>query len=146
LNSLHKPRGSTRCGTDDSIIEVCRDENGDGLLEWAWGAACNAGTTCSTGCLGAPCNVQACPLETTCVSTVHGADAWICVVTCDCSNCGNCDMADFAASGAMSLQCGSDSGPATVTCRKPCPFAGDGCIPYDPPLCWGMEGCLSAGF
>jgi hypothetical protein len=136
-------RGATRCGVDDTIIEVCRDADGDGDLEWSFGVNCNPGTTCSGGCLTATCDVQPCPLETSCVPEAHGEPLWACVVTCDCSNCGNCDMDDFVRTGAWTLYCGNDPGPATMACNKPCPFAGHGCIPYDPPICWGLEGCMS---
>jgi len=141
------PRGTRRCGTDDTIIEVCRDANGDGRMEWAFGANCVNGTTCSGGCLNAPCNVQPCPLETSCIQTVHGEDAWICVVTCDCSNCGNCDMQDFVdCGGCWTLYCGSPGDPPTTLCSKPCPSPGEGCIPYTPPICWPGEGCMSGPF
>ena len=46
----------------------------------------------------------------------------------------------------MQKQCGNDDGPATITCNKPCPYAGHGCIPYSPPICWGMEGCMSGPY
>ncbi|MBI5527314.1 MAG: hypothetical protein HY897_13345 [Deltaproteobacteria bacterium] len=137
-------RGTSRCDISDTFLETCRDSDGDGLSEWAFGADC-VSKPCSSNCLNAGCDVQPCPLGTSCVTEAHGQPLFSCVVTCDCSNCGNCDMEDFVQSGAMQAQCGSpdESGP-TMACRLPCPFAGHGCIPYSPPICWGLEGCMSA--
>jgi hypothetical protein len=67
----------------------------------------------------------------------------LCVETCDCSNCGTCSMQDFANSGTQVLYCGSgEQSPPTSACTDPCP-SGSGCIPYDPPICWGGQGCMS---
>jgi hypothetical protein len=136
-------RGTSRCDPTDTFLEVCHDADGDGLNEWTFGANCNK-TPCSTGCLGVGCaNGQACPTGTVCVPEAHEQPLYVCVPTCDCSNCGNCSMADFAASGAMQANCGSQTGTPTVACKLPCPLPGDGCIPYQPAICWPMEGCLS---
>ena len=93
--------------------------------------------SCIDACSGVSCNPGY-----ACVPGAHDQTNPICVATCDCSNCGNCSMADFAASGAMQAYCGSSSYPPTVACNKPCP-AGQGCIPYTPAICWPMEGCIS---
>ncbi len=139
-----QPRGTTRCGADESMVEVCRDADGDGFVEWAFGVRCNAGTTCSGGCRTARCPDQPCPLGTACLVSTHGIDVGICVASCGCTRCGNCSLADFAASRAIQAYCGNRAGaPATVACEAPCPSPGDGCIPYDPPLCYPIEGCFS---
>jgi hypothetical protein len=136
-------RGTARCDATDTFLEVCHDGNGDGLNEWIFGVKC-VKTPCSTACLGLGCaNGQACPVGTVCVPEAHQMPLNICVPTCDCSNCGNCSMADFAASGAMQAYCGSKTSPPTAACKMPCPLPGDGCIPYSPAMCWPMEGCLS---
>jgi hypothetical protein len=143
-NGQFATRGTSRCDATDTFLETCRDADGDGLSEWAFGADC-VSKPCSQNCLNRGCDVQPCPLGTSCVTEAHGEPLFACVVTCDCSNCGNCDMEDFAQSGAMQAQCGNPDGPApTTACRLPCPYAGHGCIPYSPPICWGLEGCMSA--
>ena len=144
------PRGTARCGTDDSIVEVCRDATGAGRMEWSWGADCNPGTTCSGGCLTAPCSVQPCPLETTCLDSLLDGAPSACVVTCDCSNCGNCDASDFADSAVRDpvRSCGNDWGAPTIACNRPCPSAGDGCLPLAPGvgICVPSQGCFSASW
>jgi hypothetical protein len=119
------------------------------------GAAGEAGSAgaapCPTDCTGRQCGFdQACNLSCgdcpggqTCVATEHGNPFWQCVPTCDCSNCGTCDMQNFKDTAAWVLYCGSlQTSPATVACTKPCP-PGQGCIPYGTPLCWPGEGCMS---
>jgi hypothetical protein len=139
-----QPRGTTRCAADDSLIEVCRDADGDGFVEWAFGVTCNAGTTCSHGCREARCPDQPCPLGTTCLASTHGIPVGVCVVSCGRTRCGNCSLSDFGASHAIQAYCGNrDGAPATTACESPCPNPGDGCIPYDPPLCYPIEGCFS---
>ena len=65
----------------------------------------------------------------------------VCVATCDCSNCGTCDMSQIPSYGVA--YCGNAAGsPATLTCNKPCP-AGQGCIPFSTPICWAGQGCIS---
>jgi hypothetical protein len=136
-------RGTSRCDATDTFLEVCHDGNGDGLNEWIYGAKCNE-TPCSQKCLSKGCaDGQACPVGTVCVPEAHQMPLNVCVPTCDCSNCGNCSLADFAASGSMQAFCGSTSSPPAAACKLPCPSPGDGCIPYSPAICWPMEGCLS---
>lgn len=143
-SGMRQPRGTTRCGSDESAVEVCRDADGDGFVEWAFGVRCNAGTTCSGGCRTARCPDQACPLGTACLVSTHGIDVGVCVTSCACTRCGNCALSDFAASGSVQAYCGNRAGaPATTACEAPCPSPGDGCIPYDPALCYPIEGCFS---
>jgi hypothetical protein len=142
------PRGSTRCSADDMSIDVCADPDGDGLVDWTWGVACAGGLTCSGGCLGTKCPDQPCPIGTACVMEAHGQPLGVCVVTCDCNNCANCgpDNSDHRwddeqeACGLMPNQ----AGQPTQACKQPCPSPGDGCIPYNPGICWPIEGCFSA--
>jgi hypothetical protein len=137
-----QPRGTTRCGSNGTSLDVCRDADGDGLVEWAFGVDCANGKTCATGCLGAPCPDQPCAIGTTCVPEAHGMALNVCVVTCDCTNCGTCDISMFTSS--EQAVCGATSGNTpTKACNMPCPSAGDGCIPYSPGICWPLEGCFS---
>jgi len=141
-NGSYVGRGTARCDATDTFLEVCHDGNGDGLNEWIFGVKCNK-TPCSTACLGVGCaNGQACPVGTVCVPEAHQMPLNICVPTCDCSNCGNCSLADFAG-GVLQAYCGSKTSPPTAACKLPCPSPGDGCIPYSPAMCWPMQGCLS---
>lgn len=150
-----KARGTARCSADNATIETCRDGDGDGRVEWAFGAtpSCAAGPTCSD-CIDAGCNVaaggQPCPKEQYCLSSTHEIELWVCVQACDCTNCGDCGLSDGCFQG-MQAFCGSCStSPATAACKWPCTSAGDGCIPYGDPasgavgLCYPMEGCFSA--
>jgi hypothetical protein len=90
-----------------------------------------------------PCDGVECGTDQICISEHHCTPDAVCVDTCDCSNCGDCDMEEFVSSGAWALYCGGgESGPATVACTKPCPNGG-GCIPYSTPICWGGQGCMS---
>jgi len=134
-------RGTTRCGANGSSLDVCRDADGDGLVEWAFGVDCAGGTTCANGCLNAACPNQPCPIGTACVTEAHGMPLGVCVPTCDCTNCGNCAAQNFSG-GAQQLTCGGMN-PPQKACNSPCPNPSDGCIPYDPPICWPLEGCLS---
>ena len=147
-----KDRGTIRCSADDTVFEVCRDGDGDGVIEWVASGApsCPSGATCSA-CLGYKCDAgdgtggQPCPTGTICMSKVHEMDVYICVVACDCSNCGTCDPEDFT---GWQRACGSEADSfdgATVVCNSPCPSASDGCLPYGAySFCFGMEGCASA--
>jgi Notch-like protein len=142
------PRGTTRCSADDLAIDVCADFNMDGTVEWGHGVDCAGGLTCSGGCLGMKCPDQPCPFGTACVPEAHGQPLGVCVVTCDCMNCANCgpDNSDGRWNDEQEY-CGvapNAPGPATQACRQPCPNAGDGCIPYNPSICWPIEGCFSA--
>jgi hypothetical protein len=144
--------GTLRCSLDDSLFEVCRDSNGDGLQEWvpSGSPACPAGNTCSAcrdwGCKGG----TACPEGMLCVPSIHEQQVDICVGgTCDCSNCGTCNAGDFQGYQAA---CGASSGGVpTLACNQACP-AGLGCIPFTvdgagqhyPGICYPAEGCFSA--
>lgn len=87
------------------------------------------------------CDGVSCPQGQTCIPGHHDTTDPICVDTCDCSNCGNCAMADFQPYGVN--YCGSPAGaPATVVCNSPCP-SGQGCIPFSTPICWPGQGCIS---
>ena len=150
-----KARGTSRCSDDNTVIETCRDADGDGNVEWAFGAtpSCAAGPTCSA-CIGAGCNVaaggQPCPKEQYCMQSTHELEVWACVQSCDCTNCGDCGLGDGCYQGMQAFCGGCSTGPATVTCKWPCTNGGDGCIPYSDPasgavgLCYPMEGCFSA--
>ena len=142
------PRGAIRCDATDDHLEVCHDGNGDGVLEWIFGAECAAPGSCAASCLGTPCPDQPCPVGTACVEEAHEEPLGVCVPTCDCSNCGNCSLDNGDGRwDDWQEQCGVDpngAGPPTTACNLPCPNAGDGCIPYDPGICWPMEGCFSA--
>jgi hypothetical protein len=84
-----------------------------------------------------------CEVDQVCISEHHCQADAVCVDTCDCSNCGDCDMQDFVDTGSWALYCGGgQAGPASIVCTTPCP-AGQGCIPYSPPICWGGQGCIS---
>jgi hypothetical protein len=135
-------RGTLRCDANNTFLEVCHDGDGDGLVEWIFGASCDQ-TPCSENCRQVNCKDKPCPVGLTCVQSAHEQEIWACVETCDCSNCGNCDPGDDWSS--WQNYCGNpDGAPATVACKLPCPSPGDGCIPYNPPLCWPIEGCFSA--
>lgn len=140
-------RGATRCSADDLSIETCWDEDGDGLLEWTFGVACAGGLTCSGGCLAMKCPDQPCPVGTVCVPEAHQQPLGVCVPTCDCTNCSNCgaDNSDGRWNDEQE-SCGNqpNTSPALQACNLPCPNAGDGCIPYNPSICWPIEGCFSA--
>ncbi len=140
-------RGGTRCSADDLSIETCFDADGDGLLEWTFGVACVGGLTCSGGCLQQKCPDQPCPVGTACVEQAHGQPLGVCVPTCDCTNCNNCgpDNSDGRWNDEQEY-CGAapNQAPAQGACNLPCPNAGDGCIPYNPSICWPIEGCFSA--
>lgn len=144
--------GTLRCSLDDTLFEVCRDGNGDGLQEWvpSGNPACPAGNACSL-CKNWGCkDGVACPEGTLCVRTIHEQEVNICLGgTCDCSNCGTCNAGDFQGYQAT---CGGPSvGPATLACKQPCP-GGLGCIPFTvngggqnyPGICYPAEGCFSA--
>ena len=91
-----------------------------------------------------PCSPNPCDAEHVCVPEAHCTPLGVCVPTCDCSNCGNCgpDNSDGRWDDWQEY-CGNlNAQPATMACTKPCPN-GDGCIPYNPPMCWPMEGCFS---
>lgn len=141
-------RGSIRCDATDAHLEVCHDGNGDGLMEWIFGAECVAGGSCAASCLGVICPDQPCPVGTVCVPEAHEQPLGVCVATCECNNCGNCSLsAGDNRWDDWQEHCGTapnSGGPATSSCSLPCPNAGDGCIPYDQGICWPMEGCFSA--
>jgi hypothetical protein len=141
-----EPRGSSRCDPTDTYLEVCGDGDGDGLMEWIYGADCASGGSCASTCLGVGCDVQPCPAGTVCVPEAHEQPLNVCVPSCDCGNCGNCgaDNSDGRWNDEQEY-CGAapNTSPATTKCTLPCPSAGDGCIPYDPPICWPIEGCFS---
>lgn len=137
-------RGTTRCSVDDSTVEVCHDGNGDGTVEWIFGATCADGGACSS-CRTKPCPEQPCPVGTACVEQAHERPLGVCVTTCDCNNCTNCgpDNSDGRWNDWQE-SCGAPAANTpTQACRLPCPNAGDGCIPYEPAICWPMEGCFS---
>lgn len=145
-----RPRGDMRCSRDDSSVEICRDANDDGDVEWVTSERCAEGACSATGCLvqAGQCETQNdCPDGTVCITGDHGT-TWsigICMAACDCSNCGNCDPEDFAPSGTN--YCGASPGSrvATQSCHAPCPDGG-GCIPFgDVSVCWPIEGCYDAG-
>ncbi len=99
-----------------------------------------------TGCVVSPdpCTPNPCDADHACVPEAHCAPLGACVPTCDCSNCGNCgpDNTDGRWDDWQEY-CGNlKSSPATMACVRPCP-QGDGCLPYNPPICWPMEGCFS---
>jgi hypothetical protein len=139
-------RGTIRCSDDDTHLEVCHDGDGDGLVEWIFGATCVSGGSCAANCLGVKCPGQPCPVGTACVEEAHQQPLGVCVPTCDCSNCGNCggDNSDGRWND-MQEYCGAapNQSPAVAACNLPCPNAGDGCIPYAPAICWPIEGCFS---
>lgn len=94
------------------------------------------GLNCVPACTGVTC-----PDGKTCIPGHHNQTDPLCVDTCDCSNCGNCDVDDIPSYGVS--YCGNvDGSPATVTCTKPCP-GGQACIPFSTPICWPGQGCIS---
>lgn len=91
-----------------------------------------------------PCDTTTCASDEACVPEAHCQPLGACVKTCDCSNCGNCgpDNSDGKWND-MQEYCGNpNASPATMACTKPCP-SGEGCIPYNPAICWPIEGCFS---
>jgi hypothetical protein len=91
-------------------------------------------------CVGA-CEDVECEEGKACVPGHHGVTDPLCVPTCDCSNCGNCDAEHF--DGVIQRFCGNSEGsPANTVCNRPCP-AGQGCIPFRVPICWSLQGCFS---
>jgi hypothetical protein len=92
-----------------------------------------------------PCAGAGCQADEACVPEAHCQALGACVKTCDCSNCGNCgpDNSDGRWTD-MQEYCGAlpDQQPATKACTRPCP-QGEGCIPYQPAICWPIEGCFS---
>lgn len=94
------------------------------------------GLNCIPACTGVTC-----PDGKTCIPGHHGITDPLCVDTCDCSNCGNCDAGDIPSYGVA--YCGNpDGSPATMACNKPCPNNGT-CIPFATPICWSGQGCYS---
>jgi hypothetical protein len=91
-----------------------------------------------------PCESASCSPTEVCVGEHHCTADAVCVPTCDCSNCGNCELDNSDGRwDDMVEHCGNPgSSPATATCALPCP-RGHGCIPYSPPICWPMQGCMS---
>ena len=95
---------------------------------------------------GDPCDGVVCPAGQACVSSAHGEPLGVCVQTCDCSNCPNCDYT--AQDGRWNDQqeyCGNlNHSPATMACNVPCTGGGEGCIYYGAVnVCWPLEGCFS---
>ncbi len=139
-------RGTIRCNEADTDLEVCHDGDGDGLMEWIFGATCVMGGSCAQNCLGRVCPDQPCPVGTVCVPEAHEMPLGVCVATCDCTNCANCspDNGDGRWNDWQEY-CGAapNQSPAVQACNLPCPNAGDGCIPYNPSICWPIEGCFS---
>jgi hypothetical protein len=92
-----------------------------------------------------PCAGIDCGADGYCVPEAHCAPLGACVPTCDCSNCPNCgpDNSDHRWDDWQEY-CGAqpDQSPATMVCNKPC-AGGEGCLPYNPGICWPMEGCFS---
>ncbi len=89
-----------------------------------------------------PCDPNPCDTATqVCVPEAHCQPYGICMSRCDCSNCPNCEISDFTTT--VQQYCGGgQSGPATMECNDPCP-PGEGCLPYNEPFCWPMQGCFS---
>lgn len=92
-----------------------------------------------------PCASAGCAADEACVPEAHCQPLGACVKTCDCSNCGNCgpDNSDGRWDDWQEY-CGAppNQQPATKACARPCP-AGEGCLPYQPAICWPIEGCFS---
>jgi hypothetical protein len=99
------------------------------------------GTDCSPSneaCEGFPCGEGQ-----VCVPAHHCQIDPMCLDTCDCSNCGDCDMDDMVAANGAPMYCGGGTtGPATMACNRPCPGGGT-CIPYSTPICYYYGGCVS---
>jgi hypothetical protein len=96
---------------------------------------------------GDPCYGVVCPAGQACVSTAHGQPLGVCVDTCDCSNCANCDYtAQDGRWNDMQEYCGNlNAQPATQKCNRPCSDQSQGCIYYGAVnICWPLEGCFSA--
>jgi hypothetical protein len=95
---------------------------------------------------GMPCDSVTCPPGQACVNEAHGQPLGVCVDTCDCSNCSNCDYtAQDGRWNDMQEYCGNlNSQPATMRCNVPCQGGGQGCIYYGAVnICWPLEGCFS---
>lgn len=147
-----KDKGTVRCNAAGTAFEVCRDGNADGKVEWVASGTPNCGTgkTCAQ-CLDAKCDNgdgsggQACPTGTACMGMVHETPVYRCMPSCDCTNCGTCDPAQFK---SWQRSCGSNDdnfSSATKACASPCPHASDGCLPYGQfAFCFPNEGCASA--
>jgi hypothetical protein len=144
-----RERGEFRCNAADDGAEVCRDDDGDGLVEWSFVESC--GGVCSTSdCAsraGECHDTSECPTGSVCITGDHG-EAWPigrCFGSCDCSNCGTCATSDFTSYGTR--YCGAPLGAtsATTACHEPCPGA-QGCIPLvGGSVCWPIEGCYDSG-
>jgi hypothetical protein len=106
--------------------------------DYAW-----TGTDCKLAI--DPCANANCTIDEYCVPEAHCQALGACVQTCDCSNCPNCgpDNSDGRWNDWQEY-CGAapNQSPATMACTRPCP-AGTGCLPYNPGICWPMEGCFS---
>jgi hypothetical protein len=143
-------KGTIRCSADDSTFEVCRDQDGDGNVEWAPSGApsCANGPKCSD-CLHEACDngdghggTLHCPTGTICLGTDHQVGVYVCAAACDCSNCGTCDPSQFT---GFSRACGSNGNNPVTVCKSPCAHASDGCLPYGAnSFCFANEGCVSA--
>jgi hypothetical protein len=155
-NASNQPECACESGYHPVGLECVVDETCVGV-ECGYCAECqvvdgHAGCVCPPGFKlsgmdcevdGDPCASVSCDPGMVCVPAHHCQIDPGCTPTCDCSNCGTCSMQDFVNAGAMVLYCGSgQQAPATMACALPCP-SGMGCIPYQPPICWGMQGCMS---
>jgi hypothetical protein len=134
-----KGRGKVRCSADDTKMEVCRDANNDGLMEWDSGTPCADTSQKCSECMKLPCDVQPCPPEQVCTNWLHGNDYYECLVSCDCSNCGPYPP------HAFNYACGSHTWWPTETCNVPCETLGSGCVPAGSSyVCYDGEGWMSA--
>jgi EGF-like domain len=145
MTGAWEPRGVARCQADDVTIEVCRDADGDGRVEWAESGTCGGGTLCSNTCLTTPCDMVPCPTGQACVYGERGRDfPPFCAPSCNCRNCGNCGPGQIPAMGRAA--CGNTSGETpTIVCDDPCE-PGYYCIPWPEGngICWNNQGCESA--
>lgn len=148
-----KDKGEVRCSADDTAYEVCRDGDGDGNVEWVASgtATCDGGSSCSV-CKSKKCDNgdgtggRQCPTGTVCMGKVHELDVYVCVASCDCTNCGTCDPGQFTGYQRACGSSGNTFDGATVACKSPCPHANEGCLPYGQfAFCFPNEGCASAG-
>ncbi len=139
-------RGTVRCSQSDTFLEVCADGDGDGLSEWIMGDDCAGFASCSAGCANINCMERPCPPGTSCVLEAHEMPLGVCVTTCDCSNCSNCgpDNSDGRWDDQQEYCDAPGANAPANDCNLPCRNSGDGCIPYQPWICWPIEGCFSA--